>query len=94
MPKQKQYADGRLLPSCCFYYAGAAASRGYRRDLCHQKLNRHIITYTPGALWDENTETDSSGAARLPFDLAYENASADNGENDCPGTQRESGFAC
>lgn len=46
----------------------------------------HIITYTPGKLsWDENTETDSSGAARLfLFDSAYENASADNGEkNDC-----------
>lgn len=29
----------------------------------------HIITYTPGALsWDENTETDSSGAAKaFPF---------------------------
>ena len=53
----------------------------------------HIITYTPGKLsWDENTETDSSGAARLfLFDSAYENASADNGEKTiAPGTQRES----
>ena len=53
----------------------------------------HIITYTPGKLsWDENTETDSSGAARLfLFDSAYENTSADNGEKTiAPGTQRES----
>ena len=53
----------------------------------------HIITYTPGKLsWDENTETDSSGAARLfLFDSADENASADNGEKTiAPGTQRES----
>ena len=36
----------------------------------------HIITYTPGKLsWDENTETDSSGAARLfLFDSAYESS--------------------
>ena len=28
----------------------------------------HIITYTPGKLsWDENTETDSSGACAIPF---------------------------
>lgn len=81
-------------PPAAFYYAGAAASRSYRRDLCHQSVKpEHIITYTPGKLsWDKNTETDSSGAARLfLFDSAYENVSADNGDKTvAPGTQRES----
>ena len=46
----------------------------------------HIITYTPGKLsWDENTETDSSGAARLfLFDSAYENGSGSVTVRDLP----------